>query len=381
MDTNPLFAGPGNADFALRIGDNCHDSVYRNLTAFDGITVDVLLYNGNMFGQIHLGSSAVNAGASNGALPALNWSTVANFGIANFGLAGAANYGVYGLENTSLTQTHCDIADIACVFLSVDYKLATTNPAQITDTQIGCGGFTNVPVGYAGVQVSASTIGTTVSGTAAAGKCGMAPSQVVYLFQGGPLDPTSSLCNNSNVPIAACTGYQGGYASSQNYTQPAQNYGTVALSANTLYAVPFYSPAGGGTITQLGLQVSAHGTAGAQCNLGIYNAFAGRPTSSIFNAGTVNVNANGATMMSSGTVQLAPATLYFLAVGCNGTVSVDGVATTGAATVPLTGSPDFVTTTSELSAGWTYSSGSLPAMFPTLTVTASGSVPNVYAGP
>ena len=394
IDSNPQFiAGPSNPEFAVRVETSCHDSVYQNLAAFDGTKADVLLYNGNVFGQFHLGSNAVNATQANVPAPTLNWATITTFGsgstVGSFGLAGVADYGIYGEENTSFSQTRCDIANVACVFLSINPGNATTNPAQVTDSQIGCGAFTSVPPGYYGVTMQAKTggstvSGTTVSGTAAPGKCAMPPLQLINLVGGGPIDQSSSLCNNSNASAAACTGYQGSFANGQFYTQPAVAYGTAALSGgattSTLYAVPFYSPAGGGTITKLGLQVISH--AATQCVVGIYNAFAGRPTSLIANSsGTIAVTSNSAvTTTGSLSAQLAPATLYFLSVGCNGTISVEGVTSTGGATIPLTGAPDFTTTTAGLSATWTFAS-SLPVNFGTATIATGGPVPNVYAGP
>ena len=107
LDSNPLFfAGASNSDVALRLGNSCHDSVYRNITAYDGAKADVMLHNGNLFGQIHVGSSAVNTAAPNGGLPLITWGTIG----ATFGLAGVADYGVYATGNTSLSQTRCDIA-------------------------------------------------------------------------------------------------------------------------------------------------------------------------------------------------------------------------------------------------------------------------------
>jgi hypothetical protein len=377
IDSNPAFmAGPSSPDFALKM--NSHDSVYRNLTLFDGTKADLLAPGGNIYGQIHVGSSAINATLAGGPAPSINWAAAS---IANFGFAGVADYGVYILGNASLQQTRCDIANIACAFISVDQIEGQANPGQITDTQIGCGAFNNVPAGYAGVQFTAGAVGAAVGGTAAAGQCAMVPGQLVTVLQGGALDTTTSLCNNSNAPIAGCTGYLGGYAANQSYTQPTTNYGTVSLSGNVLYAVPFYSPSGGGPVGHLSLYVTAPGSFATQCVLGIYSGFGGRPNALLSPGVTVPVSLGGPVTTSAGPVPLAPATLYFLAVGCNGTVTVEGVTnTSGALTIPLTGGQDFTSTTAEMMSSWTYSS-SLPPTFGTPAITAGGPVPNVYAKP
>jgi hypothetical protein len=230
--------------------------------------------------------------------------------------------------------------------------------------------------------LSAATVNTTVSGTAAAGRCNIPPAQLIYLTMQG--DPTTSLCNNSNAPVAGCTGYQGGFAASQSYTQPAVAYGTVTVSGSVLYAVPFFSPANGGTITRLGLDVVYNpGTAGwaSHCEVGVHTAFNQAPNALIEDGGAVSVSSTG-TFTSSGAfaVQLGPGAPYFLAVGCDGTVGLLGALAGGNLSTPLVGAPDFTTTSTQLTAASWPSPLSLPTLFGSGAVTA-GPVPNVYAGP
>jgi hypothetical protein len=79
---------------------------------------------------------------------------------------------------------------------------------------------------------------------------------------------------------------------------------------------------------------------------------------------------------------LAPQTLYFLAVRCNGSVTLSA-ATTGGASAPLVGAPDMLSTSIQITAPSTFGSGALPLTFTAGgTITAvGGAVPNVYAGP
>jgi hypothetical protein len=82
-------------------------------------------------------------------------------------------------------------------------------------------------------------------------------------------------------------------------------------------------------------------------------------------------------------LNLAPGTLYFLAVGCSGTVTLEGVVAGGGASVPLTGAAGFTTTSTQITSTWTFTAGDLPPTFAnggSITSTA-GPVPNVYAGP
>ena len=83
-------------------------------------------------------------------------------------------------------------------------------------------------------------------------------------------------------------------------------------------------------------------------------------------------------------VTLAPQTLYFLAVACNGTVTLEGaVNNSGALSAPLIGAPNYVGTTTQITTTGTFVTGGLPNPFAgtgTITSTA-GSIPNVYAEP
>jgi hypothetical protein len=242
--------------------------------------------------------------------------------------------------------------------------------------------FTNVPTGYTGVELGAGVVDTSVSGTASAGKCNVPPLQLIVLD-----DPTNtasatvSLCNNSNALVAGCTGYQGPFAAGQFYTQPAVSYVNVMVTANTLYAVPFLSPASGGPITKLGIDVT---TGPATCRVGVYGASNGQPNALIADGGTLSGTGAG-TLTTSGTfsapVQLAPQTLYFLAVGCNGAPTLKGANSGGGAlSEPLTGVPNYNANATRIIASWTFTSGGLPTLFGSGTITASP-IPSVYAGP
>ena len=395
FDANPLFSGPTNADIALRIGNSCHDSAYRGVTAFDGVKADVLEYNGNLFSQLHVGSSAF--GAEPGlADPTLVFITGTG---GNSGFAGVADYGVYAMGNTSLAQTQCDIANLACVQVAINVGLGTANPGQISDTAMACGPLRSVPPNYYGVEVSAGAVHTTVTGTVAAGQCNVPAMQLITadgvagpIGAAGAIDPSVSLCNNSNSPVVFCGGYQSGFASGRYYTQPALGYASSAAlngaAANTpLYAIPFVNPTGG-PITQIGLQVTTPGPSGAMCELGVYSSVKGAPGALLLDAGPVTASAPAGPQMITGlTFYVQPGTLYFLAVGCNAAVSVEGTANTNGLAGLLVGEPDFTTFgATAISATWpTFTAHGLPATFPTpigyANVTNSTPAPNVYVGP
>ena len=96
---------------------------------------------------------------------------------------------------------------------------------------------------------------------------------------------------------------------------------------------------------------------------------------------TVN-NAGTLTPVNTGlSATLAPQTLYFLTVRCNGSVTLEGAVAGGSFTAPLVGSPTLVTISTQITAPGTFGSGALPTTFSAggaITSTA-GPVPNVYA--
>ena len=193
---------------------------------------DLYTYNGNMYSQLHVNSDAANSGPS---LSAITWTS------ANWPLAGVADYGVYAINNTSLTQTQCDIASTACVKMGI--QSGANNPGQITDTQMKCGAFVNVPPTYYGIEIPANATQESVQGTVAPGKCNVPAIQLIHVDS--TLDPSVSICNNSNATVAACGAGQSGFAAGQYYTQiGSAAYGSTTLAANTLYAMPFIARSG-----------------------------------------------------------------------------------------------------------------------------------------
>ncbi len=377
LDGDSGVTGPNSPDFVLRLGASCQGSVYNAVTAFDGIKADVLVYGGNLFSRVHINSGVGNASSLLTGVSTIPWTTP------YFGLAGLADYGFYVIGNTSMSGTQCDVANIACVFTVQNSVLGAYNPGQITDTEMKCGSFPNVPSGYSGVKLSVGTANSAVSGTTVEGRCQIAPAQLVLLDQGGPVDASTSLCNNGAAVIAGCTGFRGSFPAGQFYTQPAIGYGNVSVVGNTLYAVPFFSPATGGAAAKLGLDVMglAPVSPASQCEVGIYKAFGQTPTTLIVDGGTVPVTAMGS-FTSTGifSVQLAPSTPYFLVVGCNGSVTLEGVVAGQGLSIPLVGASSFAATSTTLSAVWSYTT--LPTSFPTSFVARSpGPAPNVYVGP
>ena len=377
LDGNSSLSGATNPDFTLRLGASCHDSVFDAVTAYDGTKADILVYNNSLFGRTHVNSDAANAGASLSFIP---WPSSTSFG-----LAGVADYGFYVIGNTSLSETQCDIANKACVLTIPNTAGGSLYPGQITDTQVKCGPFADTPLGYSGVELSAGTANSTVGGTSAAGDCTINPVQLVRLD--GPADLrtiSTSLCNNSNALVAGCTGYQGGFAQGQAYTQPAVAYSTLSASGNVLFAVPFFSPATGGTINKLGVNVTAWSTGSAtQCLLGIYNSIAQAPTSLIVSK-AVTVSGIGTPKATALGAQLSPGTLYFLAVGCNAAVTLDGVIGPGGLSVPLVGAQVLTDTASGIiSSSWIYPTSpiALPNPFGASSQVSGAWVPNVYAEP
>lgn len=383
LDGNSLYSGATDPDTSLRLANSCRGSVFQALSVYDGTKADILAYNGNLLSQTHLNSDAANSPTS--ANPGIT------FTAANSGFAGFADYGVYAIGNTTLAQTQCDIANLACVFVlpPTPATLAAGGAGQITDTQMKCGALQSVPPSYHGVELGAGVVNTTVGGTASSGKCNVPAAQLVVLD--GPINQTVSLCNNSNAAPAYCAGYQSpsGFAAMRYYTQPSLGYTTVQLSGaasgpTTLYGIPFVNPTGG-TITQMGIQVTTVGSGTApQCELGIYSSANGLPGNLLLDSGPVSVIYAQPRYNTGLNLVLSPNTLYFLAIGCNTVVSVEGTTGTNGLAGLLLGEPDLTTFgATNVTGSWSaFAAHALPATFgAAMLLSTPAAVPNVYVGP
>ena len=230
LDDTQTFSGPTNPDFALRLDNSCHNSVLRALSIYDGTKADVLEYNANQISQVHVNSDAANSNT--------NVASTIAFNAGNSYFAGFADYGIYVMGASAISQTQCDIANLACVYMMGNTNANLTGPGQITDTQMKCGSLVTSGRLH-GVELGAGVVNITVSGTAAsATQCNVPGPQLVVLD--GAIDPTVSLCNNSNAMTVFCAGYpnQSGFAAGQSYTQPSLGYSTVALHGAMTGATP-----------------------------------------------------------------------------------------------------------------------------------------------
>lgn len=113
-------------------------------------------------------------------------------------------------------------------------------------------------------------------------------------------------------------GYQSGvYITGRMFNAGAT--GTVALAANTLYAMPLILD-GPATWTKISLNVTATGTA-ANCRLGVFNAGAdGAPSTLMFDGGVASVGSTGTKDVTIS--QTIIAGFYYGVVVCDGTVTV-----------------------------------------------------------
>ena len=380
LDGNNLLSGATDPDFAMRLDNSCRNSVYRALTVYDGTKADMLQYNANQIGQLHVNSDAVNSGGT--------LASPIAFTALNSYFAGVADYGVYALGGSAISQTQCDIANWACVYMTGNTNANLLGPGQITDTQMKCGGLQSVAPAYHGVELGTGVVNITVSGTAASSQCNVSAAQLLVVDSA--VDPTVSLCNNSNALQVFCAGNQNqsGFAASRNYTQPALFYASVGLTGSAppastnLYAIPFINPTGG-AITQIGLHVAATGGTASLCELGIYSTVAGAPGALLLDAGPVAVGTTGKKTLTVPSFLVLPNTLYFLAVGCNGTVTVQGTLNTNGPLGLLLGEPDYITfgATSVTTIWPMFAANGLPTPFGPATLAATVNVPNVYVTP
>ncbi len=156
-----------------------------------------------------------------------------------------------------------------------------------------------------------------------------------------------------------------GYAPNRYYTPEHVNPtgGTVALAANTLYAIPFRVRERT-TFTRLGVEVTTG--AGANGRLGIYNAANGVPTALVVDAGNVIFSSTGEKEVTISQT-LMPG-LYFIGVVTDNTPTLLGGTIQHTAMIADVGllSPDAQGSGGTMRISGSHTFGALPTNFPTV---------------
>lgn len=167
-------------------------------------------------------------------------------------------------------------------------------------------------------------------------------------------------------PIIAPSGFNSG----PYYTTITTSATTASAAANTLYAVPFYS-AVAKTFTKISYFEQGAGTA-TECELGLYaDNGSGAPGALITDAG--QVAPSGQSEITGLSLAIVPG-VQWLAVGCNGTVTLE--AATGPALGQVLGWSTDSAAYNRYQVAWTFSTGNLPTPFSGALNTGSG--PFVY---
>ncbi len=179
--------------------------------------------------------------------------------------------------------------------------------------------------------------------------------------------------------LAAAANYGPGFVAGRFYTTPGiTGLLQFAITANTLYAVPFFVPVST-TFTKIGVQIPNAG-GGGNIELGIYNNNNGIPGTLLLDAGSVAVGAGGAVTIAINQI-LTPG-WYWLAVAGSSTPQISGPSGAAAAiTRDFTGGTDMTQAGAmRVTGGWVFAAGSLPSPFPALTYT-NNSGPTVWLSP
>lgn len=111
---------------------------------------------------------------------------------------------------------------------------------------------------------------------------------------------------------------------SRYHIMPYGTNTTLALVANRLYGVPFFTPVAR-TITKIAIHVTTLGTS-ASARLGIYqDGGAVYPTTLISDCGTVVMTSTGLKGITGLSINLSANTLYWLALVCNVVATISAI--------------------------------------------------------
>lgn len=173
-----------------------------------------------------------------------------------------------------------------------------------------------------------------------------------------------------------------GYISGQWYPQFSGGSAANGLvTANRLYYVPFI-PQATQTFTQIAIYVTTL-FSGGNCEIGVFNAGTGKPSSLLVDAGHVSTTTTGQKTISSLSISVTAGTLYYEVVGCdNSTAGLAGMSGSPGGGNPLqdwylgTNAPGFGS--DQNWGAWTYSAGALPGTFPSVTHNTGAFQPFVW---
>lgn len=153
--------------------------------------------------------------------------------------------------------------------------------------------------------------------------------------------------------------------------------GSKAITADTLYAVPFIAPSRGGTLDRIAVDVSVTGGGGVNMRLGIYNNTSNSnlyPSTLLLDAGafTTSLGVHALTISQA----LTAGSLYWLALQSDGAPSVVGMNEASAS--HILGASSALTATvmaTYLTVADAY--GALPGTFPASGAHATGTFPGI----
>jgi hypothetical protein len=271
---------------------------------------------------------------------------------------------IQGIGNDSTGTTGVDYGDITVGITSnahgTPVGYVNLAPAGGGDVQIGG----NASSGTGGMvrTTSPALAGTPTAPTASAG---ISTTQIA----------TTAFVGSNFAPLAAA--YGPGYVTGLYYTTPFSALTTGAVIANTLYAEPFFASATK-TFSKISIDVTAF--AGTNCELGVYNNSSGQPGTLLIDAGHVSSGSNGQQELTGAAIALTPG-WYWLAVGCDGTPTLESGATANGISSGLVGMAAGTNPSMKVTVAWAYSAGGLPASFGAPGYTGNSPQPLVYLRP
>ncbi len=167
---------------------------------------------------------------------------------------------------------------------------------------------------------------------------------------------------------------------SGRYYQPehfVNALGTLAITANRLYAVPFRVRATA-PFDRLGIRVTTS-IDGAKVRTGLFKDLSGNPASLLLDAGEATLSGTGAQDASMTIAQvLNYPTWVWLAVVSDSAITLTAASTSNV--LPLLGDTAFSDTRNLLGVFGSLTYGAMPSTFPTITVTVNAvPVPKVRA--
>lgn len=369
-----VLSGIPPGDIVLTNGDILVGNA-SNVAAIVAMSGDATITNAGVVtvsksGGVAFGSAAFS---NNSAFDAAGAAAAA---VAGIPLGSASVFGLVKVDGTTITASGGVISGAAAV--TGANPTATAGPAAVNGVAAT---FMRSDAAPAIQKASAAQFGIVeVDGTTITAAAGVISAAAATSSTAGTvlIDNVSIKISGGKTQVSSNVFSHPGFQTGRFYTtQLVGGPTTAALTANILYAIPFFVPI---KTTFTGASFNITGTSnGNHIETGVYNNNSGIPSTLLadFGSFTMTASAGFKTVVISQALDIG---WYWLVLASDATPTLSTTNSNIISTYIGYNSGNLAASQNNLQAAWTFSAGALPGSFPAITYTQNTQNPLVFLG-